>query len=113
MTVSVKATPLVPDRKIKSPEFLCDDRPLCQSNETTVILILGFKLFLRRLKINFDRWSLARDQNRTRLFIFFKQAVQGKDSFYYKNFDMARKIYFHFIVDRSFKQFEVNMSAGG
>ena len=34
---------------------LCGERPLCQSNKTTIILVLGFKLFVLGLKINSDR----------------------------------------------------------
>lgn len=66
----MKTVQSVSYRTIKSPDFLSGERPLCLSNKTTIILVVGFV----RAENNFDRCSFARNRNPTPLYACFKQS---------------------------------------
>ena len=42
-------------RNTKSSDFLCVERALCQSNKTTIILVVAFLFNPLEGRINFDR----------------------------------------------------------
>ena len=99
----------VPDRKIKSPDFLWGERPSCQSNKTTIFLVLGLRFFPLELKIILTEFRSRATEIQDDCLPFLSDRCKARTTLYRHKFYIARKIYFYFMSCMSFKQFEVNL----